>query len=155
MVVKPCSQSAMFFLAQPDDAKEIVFLEVNDDVSAISTTSSSSAPIADDDINKNNHDQGNPMMKQKRNKVVSFRLSEPEYARYLSTAKICHDKPLPKALTLYRSYIFQWSASGTTSSIPKHKGSLLWKRRRKKIGNSHKRNKKGAWSGSRILIIME
>jgi hypothetical protein len=80
--------------AHPDDAKDLLFLEV-DDISVIS--SRSPGPIGDDDDinNKNNHYQENSIMnKQKRNKVVSFRLSEPEYTRYLSVAKICHQNSL-------------------------------------------------------------
>jgi len=55
---------------------------------------------------KNIHNQGNSMMmnKQKRNKVVSFRLSEPEYARYLYVAKLCHENGLTKGPNIV-SYI--------------------------------------------------
>jgi hypothetical protein len=55
---------------------------------------------------KNIHNQGNSMMmnKQKRNKVVSFRLSEPEHARYLSVTKLCHENGLTKGPNIV-SYI--------------------------------------------------
>jgi hypothetical protein len=82
----------------PDDAKEIDVLDVDDDVSTINSPfSSAHIGGGDDIINKNNHNQGNSMMnKQKRNKVVSFRLSERDYERHLSMAKLCYENGLTK-----------------------------------------------------------
>jgi hypothetical protein len=88
-----------FLLSGSDYDREDIIISIDDDVSAMSYPSTS-APIGDDDdssSNNNHNHQGNAMMKkQKRNKVVSFRLSEAEYARYLSMAKICHENGLTK-----------------------------------------------------------
>jgi hypothetical protein len=89
-----------FLLSDNDYDRKDIIISI-DDVSAMFSSPSSSAPIGDDDHiinNKNIHNhQGKAiMMKQKRNKVVSFRLSEAEYSRYLSMAKLCYENGLTK-----------------------------------------------------------
>jgi hypothetical protein len=87
---------------QPQKEKEST---TTTSVSTTATTTSSSpcSPAGADDISissssikdDNNHDQKKGLiMKQKRDKVVSFRLSEQEYARCLSTARTCHETGL-------------------------------------------------------------
>jgi hypothetical protein len=94
--------------------------------------------------------------KDRKVRVVSFRLSERDYERHLSMAKLCHENGLTKGPDIV-SYIrlsmeCLWQYINNNSQARGE--SLLRKRTRKKIdNNSHKRNRKAAW-GSRVLIIM-
>jgi hypothetical protein len=94
-----------------DYDREDIIISIDDDVSAMSsspTTSSSTLVEGTRSNNNNDHNQKNPktpMMKQQQEdekkkdrkvKVVSFRLSERDYERHLSMAKLCHENGLTK-----------------------------------------------------------
>jgi hypothetical protein len=100
-----------FLLSDNDDydREDIIISIDDDDVSAMSSSPSTSSSTLGEGTrsNNNDHNQENPtpMMKQqkeeekkkdRKDKVVSFRLSEREYERHLSMAKICHENSLTK-----------------------------------------------------------
>jgi len=95
-----------FLLSDNDYDREDIIISIDDDVSAMSSPSSSS-PTLGEGCNNNDHNQENPtqvtMKKQEEEKkkdrkvrVVSFRLSERDYERHLSMAKLCHENGLTK-----------------------------------------------------------
>jgi hypothetical protein len=101
-----------FLLSDNNDYdREDIIISIDDDVSAMSsspTTSSSTLGEGTRSSNNNDHNQKNPtpMMKQQQEdeekkkdrkvRVVSFRLSEREYERHLSMAKLCYENGLTK-----------------------------------------------------------
>jgi hypothetical protein len=100
-----------FLLSDNDDydSEDIIISIDDDDVSAMSSPSTSSSTLGEGtrSSNNNDHNQKNPtpMMKQQKEeekkkdrkvKVVSFRLSERDYERHLSMAKLCHENGLIK-----------------------------------------------------------
>jgi hypothetical protein len=86
-----------FLLSDNDYDREDIIISIDDDISLISPSSSSNS----EGTSSNDHNQKNPTQvmknkqqlenKDRKDRVVSFRLSEPEYARYLSMAKLCHE----------------------------------------------------------------
>ena len=90
-----------FLLSDNNDYdREDIIISI-DDVSAMSSLSSSST-LGEGSGSSNDHNQENPTIpmtqqqQEKRNKVVSFRMSEREYARHLSMAKLCYENGLIK-----------------------------------------------------------
>jgi hypothetical protein len=93
-----------------DYDREDIIISIDDDVSAMSSPSTSSSTLVEGTrSNNNDHNQENPkttMMKQQEEedekkkdrkvRVVSFRLSERDYARHLSMAKLCYENGLTK-----------------------------------------------------------
>jgi hypothetical protein len=101
-----------FLLSDNNDYdREDIIISIDDDVSAMSSPTTSSSTLVEGTRNSNNndHNQENPttpMMKQQEEdekkkkdrkvRVVSFRLSERDYQRHLSMAKLCHENGLSK-----------------------------------------------------------
>jgi hypothetical protein len=100
-----------FLLSDNNDYdREDIIISIDDDVSAMSSPSTSSSTLGEGtrSNNNNDHNQENPttpMTKQQEEeekkkdrkvRVVSFRLSEREYARHLSMAKLCYENGLTK-----------------------------------------------------------
>jgi hypothetical protein len=94
-----------FLLSDNNDYdREDIIISIDDDVSAMSSPSTSSSTLGEGARSSNNdHNQENPrpMMRQQQEKdrkvrVVSFRLSERDYERHLSMAKLCHENGLTK-----------------------------------------------------------
>jgi hypothetical protein len=102
-----------FLLSDNNDYDtEDIIISIDDDVSAMSSsTSTSSSTLVEGTRSSNNNDHNHenpttPMMKQQKEedekkkdrkvKVVSFRLSERDYERHLSMAKLCHENGLTK-----------------------------------------------------------
>jgi hypothetical protein len=97
-----------FLLSDNNDYdREDIIISI-DDVSAMSSPSTSSSTLVEGTrSNNNDHNQENltPMMKQQEEeekkkdrkvRVVSFRLSERDYERHLSMAKLCYENGLTK-----------------------------------------------------------
>jgi hypothetical protein len=94
-----------FLLSDNDYDREDIIISI-DDVSAMSSPSSSLT--LGEGSNNNDHNQENATMtmnkkqqeeekkKDRKVRVVSFRLSERDYERHLSMAKICHENGLTK-----------------------------------------------------------
>jgi hypothetical protein len=155
-----------FLLSDNNDYdREDIIISIDDDVSAMSYPSSSST-LGEGTRSNNDHNQKNPtipMMKQQEEekkkdrkiRVVSFRLSERDYERHLSMAKLCYENGLTKGPDIV-SYIrlsmeCLWQYINNNSQA---RGESLLRKRRRKIGNSHRRNKKAAW-GSRMPILTQ
>jgi hypothetical protein len=101
-----------FLLSDNNDYdREDIIISIDDDVSAMSSspsTSSSTLGEGTRSSSNNDHNQKNPktpMTKQeeeeekkkdRKARVVSFRLSERDYERHLSMAKLCHKNGLTK-----------------------------------------------------------
>jgi hypothetical protein len=94
-----------FLLSDNDYDREDIIISI-DDVSAMSSPPSSSSSPIYANINTN-HNQENATMtmnkkqeeekkKDRKNRVVSFRLSERDYERHLSMAKLCYENGLTK-----------------------------------------------------------
>jgi hypothetical protein len=95
-------QQPFQLLSDEDDDGEEIIISIDDEISPISPFSSSNLEGAS---SSNDHNQKNPTIsvmknkkqkEEKRNKVVSFRMSERDYARHLSMAKLCYENGLTK-----------------------------------------------------------
>jgi hypothetical protein len=102
-----------FLLSGNDYDREDIIISI-DDLSAMSSSPSSSSPIYAS-INTHHNQENATMTKKKQQeeeekkkdrkvRVVSFRLSERDYERHLSMAKICHENGLTKGSDIV-SYI--------------------------------------------------
>jgi hypothetical protein len=98
-----------FLLSDNDDYdREDIIISIDDDdhdISPISLSSSSSPIYASINTNHNQENATTPMMRKQKEeekkkdrkvRVISFRLSEQEYERHLSMAKLCHKNGLTK-----------------------------------------------------------
>jgi hypothetical protein len=90
-----------------DDGEEIIIPVDDDDISPISLSSSSSPIYASINTNHNQEENATMTMNKKQQeeeekkkdrkvRVISFRLSEREYARHLAMAKLCYENGLTK-----------------------------------------------------------
>jgi hypothetical protein len=91
-----------FLLSRNDYDREDIIISIDDDVSAMSSSPSTSSTLGEGNSSSNDHNQENPTtpmkkkQQEKRNKIVSFRLSERDYERHLSMAKLCYENGLTK-----------------------------------------------------------
>jgi hypothetical protein len=95
--------------------------------------------------------------KDRKVRVVSFRLSERDYERHLSMAKLCYENGLTNKpdivsyIRLSMECLWQYINNNSQARVE----PSAEEKKEEKIGNnSHKRNKKGAWSNSRMLLII-
>jgi hypothetical protein len=96
-----------FLLSDNDDYdREDIIISIDDDVSAMMSSPTTSSLTLREGTRSNDHNQENPTpMKQQKEeekkkdrkvRVVSFRLSERDYERHLSMAKLCYENGLTK-----------------------------------------------------------
>jgi hypothetical protein len=153
-----------FLLSDNNDYdREDIIISIDDDVSAMSSSPSTSSSTLGEGTrsNNNDHNQENPktpMMKQQQEedekkkkdrkvRIVSFRLSERDYERHLSMAKLCHENGLTKGPDIV-SYIrlsmeCLWQYINNNNSQARVEPSAEEKKEEKIGNNSRKINRKG------------